>query len=146
MSVPRPTADTRTAETIPTIAVATHGDLSVGWTVTSQSLITPGQARVVRAEERMLPNERMIASVALKIASATPSDTMVVTAELAVASRKSTIGVELVVRAARSGAPSSTAVVGMSSAATVMTRDQRMAVAMWRLEPFVSSEKLTAFE
>src|SRR4026207_1607121 len=109
----------------------------------------------------------MIASVALKIASATPSDTMVVIAELAVASRKSTIGVELVVRAARSGAPSSTAVVGMSSAATVggglvvraarsgapsstavvgmssaatvMTKDQRMAVAMWRLEPLVSS-------
>ena len=88
----------------------------------------------------------MIARVALKIASATPSDTMVVMVELAVASRKSTIGVELVVRAARSGAPSSTAVVGISSAATVMTSDQRMAVAMWRLEPLVSSEKLTAFE
>src|SRR5690349_14033238 len=133
MSVPRSTVRQRTAETIPTIAVATQGDFSVGWTVTSQSLITPGQARSRDAEYRIRPNSRMIASVALKIASATPSDTMVVMAELAVASRKSTIGVVLVVSVARSGAPSSTAVVGMSSAATVMTSDQRIAVAMWRL-------------
>ena len=94
----------------------------------------------------MRPNSRMMASVALKIASATPSETIVSTVLFAVASMKSIIGCELAVIAARSGAPRRTAVVGMSSAATVMTRDSRIAVAMFRLEPFVSSEKFTAFE
>jgi hypothetical protein len=44
---------------------------------------------------------------------------------------------------AMDGAPTSVAVSGISSAATVITSDQRMARAIVRLVPTVSSEKLT---
>src|SRR6266516_3688198 len=115
---------------MPTRAVAIHGDFKVGCTDASHSLTTPGQARSRAEANRMRPNSRMIARVALKMASAIPSDTMVSTALLVVAFRKYVIGAGSVVTLARLGAPRSTAVVGISSAATVITSDHRMATAI----------------
>jgi hypothetical protein len=80
------------------------------------------------------------------MARAMPMETNVFTVLLAVCSMKVCIGVVLVVTATRSGAPSSTAVVGINSAATVMTSDHRIAVAILRLDPLTSSERLTGIE
>ncbi len=61
-----------------------------------------------------------------------------------VVSMKYCSGIADVVKAARLGAPMIVAAKGTNSASTVMTSDQRIARAMLRRGPAVSSEKFTA--
>ena len=83
---------------------------------------------------------------ALSIAMTTPRLTIVYTVWFEVASMKYCIGTAEVVNVARLGAPMMVAVNGISSAATVITSDQRMARAMFRLGPAVYGEAISPWK
>src|SRR5215472_18674784 len=83
----------RTAPTTPTNAVATHGVRSVGWIAAIARLTGPGHARSRPELYSTRPNARLMASVALKMATATPRLRIVFTVEPPVAVTMYCIGV-----------------------------------------------------
>ena len=92
----------------------------------------------------MRPACRVMATTALMMASAMARDTMVFRVAPPRAVTKYCIGAGSDSSLVRSGAPRSTAVVGMSSAATVIASDHMIALAMPRAALRVSSAKYTA--
>src|SRR3954464_5582446 len=110
----------RIAPSTPPSAGANHGVSKRGETEDIQRLTGPGHARSRPDEYRTRPNWMTIATTALRMATVMPSETMSLTVSLAVASRKAFIGeppdTSAFVTVSRLGAPSSTAVVGTSSA------------------------------
>src|SRR5215471_17435218 len=108
-----------TAPMTPTSAVANHGVLNRGATDDIHELSRPGQARSRPEEYRTRPNWITIAITALTIAIVMPSETILLTVLSDVASRNAFSGPDPVVAWPSFGAPSSTAVVGTSSAITV---------------------------
>src|SRR3954463_2501768 len=137
----------RIAPSTPTSPVANHGVWKRGETDDIQALTGPGHARSRPDEYRTRPNWMTIATTALRIPTVMPSETILLTVLLDVASRKALSGEPpetlAFVTWSRLGAPSRTAAVGMSSAATVITSDHRIARAMPALDPRVSSERFT---
>src|SRR4051812_40905339 len=125
MIVSSDTVRQRIAPMTPTSAVANHGVSKRGEIEDIQAFTGPGQARSRPEEYRTRPNWMTIATTALRMATVTPSETMSLTVLLEVASRNAFIGAppetSALVTVSRLGAPNSTAVVGMSSASTVMT-------------------------
>src|SRR5262249_11857701 len=91
------------------------------------------------------PYDSTIAITALRMAMTTPRLTIVYTVLFEVASIKYRSGTGDVDSLASEGEPTSTAVSGISSAATVITSAHKMARAIRRDEPVVPSEKLPAW-
>src|SRR3954447_273931 len=138
MIVSSETVRHRIAPSTPTSAVANHG-VRKRETEDIHALTGPGHARSRPDEDRTRPNWMTIATTALRIATVMASETILLTVLLDVASRKALSGeppeTSAFVTWSRFGAPSRTAVVGISSAATVITSDHRIARAMPALDP-----------
>src|SRR3954471_18524459 len=114
MMVSSDTVRQRIAPSTPTSPVANHGVWKRGETEDIQAFTGPGHARSRPDEYSTRPNWMTMATTALRIATVMPSETMSLTVLLDVASRKAFIGAVPVVTVSRVGAPSSTAVVGIS--------------------------------
>src|SRR5262249_21482249 len=128
-----------TAPMTPTSAVANQGVRNFGATDDIHELSGPGHARSRPEEYSTRPDWITIAGWTIEIVMR--SETIWLTVLSDVASRNAFSGADPVVAWSSLGAPSRTAVVGTSSAITVIRSDQRIARAIPRLEPRVSSAR-----